>query len=341
MNANAPRSEPVLTLLFDGQICTGWAPRDRAGAGEDRPAQHVGQEHVERDRRRHVHARFNSSVPVRGYDYLESTPTRELEHDARRVVLDHEERQVVRQQIVAVVRDFLDAHRHDDRLERRRRCGGIGRGGGAAPERRAQVADRQVQRKRAATAGHAAQADLATQQVRELAADREAESGAAVLARRARIGLLERLEHDALFIRRDADARVAHGQLDDRRRQAHDRISELHPRRPRDLHAHATVLGELNAFDSRFLRICSRRFESVFSERARCGSMSTLYESFRASASCRSCARGLAQVSERQALAFDRDRSHLDLRQIRMSLIRFSRSVPRRGSSSRTRPASS
>ena len=52
------------------------------------------------------------------------------------------------------------------------------------------------------------EADLAAEQVRELAADREAEAGAAVLAAGAGVGLLERLEDELLLLGRDADAGV-------------------------------------------------------------------------------------------------------------------------------------
>ena len=46
------------------------------------------------------------------------------------------------------------------------------------------------------------------QQARQLAADRQAQAGAAVLAAGAAVGLLERLEDDLLLVRRDADAGV-------------------------------------------------------------------------------------------------------------------------------------
>jgi len=50
---------------------------------------------------------------------------------------------------------------------------------------------------------------------RSCAADGEAEAGAAVLACRAGVRLLERLEDDALLLERDADAGIADGELDD------------------------------------------------------------------------------------------------------------------------------
>ena len=78
--------------------------------------------------------------------------------------------------------------------------------------------DRQVQRERAALARRADQPDLAAEQRRQLAADGEAETGAAVLAAGAGVGLLERLEDQPLLLGRDADAGVA--DLDARPRSA-------------------------------------------------------------------------------------------------------------------------
>ena len=49
----------------------------------------------------------------------------------------------------------------------------------------------------------------------QLAADRQAQAGAAVLAAGARVGLLERLEDDLLLLGRDADAGVGHLERDD------------------------------------------------------------------------------------------------------------------------------
>ena len=70
------------------------------------------------------------------------------------------------------------------------------------------VALRQVQREGAAGAGPAHEPDLAAEQSRQLAADGEAEAGAAVLARGRAVGLLEGLEDDLLLDGRDADAGV-------------------------------------------------------------------------------------------------------------------------------------
>ena len=83
---------------------------------------------------------------------------------------------------------------------------------------------RQVERESAAHAGRAAQPDLAAEQVRKLAADREAEARAAVFAAGAGVGLLERLEDDLLLLRRDADAGVRDLERHHRRRVAQHRM---------------------------------------------------------------------------------------------------------------------
>ena len=56
--------------------------------------------------------------------------------------------------------------------------------------------------------GVALDVDLAAEQARDLAADREPEAGAAVLAAGGAVGLLERLEDELLLVLRDADAGV-------------------------------------------------------------------------------------------------------------------------------------
>src|SRR5690606_4927234 len=68
----------------------------------------------------------------------------------------------------------------------------------------------QIQREGAAHARCAAEPQLPAQQMRQLSADGETEARATVLARGTGVGLLEGLEDDALFLRRDADARIAH-----------------------------------------------------------------------------------------------------------------------------------
>ena len=118
-------------------------------------------------------------------------------------------------------------------------------------------------------AGRADQADFAAEQRRQLAADGQAQAGAAVLAARAGVGLLERLEDQLLLLRRDADAGVGDRERDRRRRARQDRVI----RRPARRSTCRTVIDtwpwavNLNAFDSRFFRICCSRFGSLVNVR--------------------------------------------------------------------------
>src|SRR6185436_17503625 len=95
--------------------------------------------------------------------------------------------------------------------------------------RRACVTNRQVQRERAAHTRGAAQLDLTTKQTCQLSTDRQSQTRAAVLAARARVGLLERLEHDALLLRRNADAGIGYLERDDATTQAEHRVRRRPP----------------------------------------------------------------------------------------------------------------
>src|SRR5207249_1248236 len=77
------------------------------------------------------------------------------------------------------------------------------------------ISDWQIKRKCAADVGRTPKLDFAAQQVRQLAADRKPQAGAAVFAAGACVCLLERLENDFLFFRRDTDAGVGHLEGDD------------------------------------------------------------------------------------------------------------------------------
>ena len=119
-------------------------------------------------------------------------------------------------------------------------AGGCGDASGAGGRRAAAASPaactslRQVERERAALPGRAGQADLAAQQPRDLAADRQAQAGAAVLAAGAAVGLLEGLEDDLLLVRRDADAGVGDGEGEHRAaRGSAPSLSELQPPRRR------------------------------------------------------------------------------------------------------------
>ena len=118
--------------------------------------------------------------------------------------------------LVAVVGDVLLARDRQHASARARSTARIRAGAGdCARAVRAGVVQRQVEREGAALAVHAGQPDLAAEQHRQLAADGQAEAGAAVLARGAGVGLLEGLEDQPLLLRRDADAGVLDGEGDD------------------------------------------------------------------------------------------------------------------------------
>ena len=110
----------------------------------------------------------------------------------------------------------------------------------------------------------AGQADFAAQQPRDFAADRQAQSRAAVFAAGAAVRLLERLEDDLLFLRRNADAGIADRKRDDRTRV----IERFVVRAPafgdlRDAEGHLPLSVNLNALESRLRMTCSSRCESV------------------------------------------------------------------------------
>src|SRR5688572_3209193 len=112
--------------------------------------------------------------------------------------------------------------------------------------RRRRVTHRDEQRERAAFSGLALDADLAAEELRNLAADREAESRTSKLATRGTVGLLERLEDELLLVARDADSGVGHLERQDHRRGVQGAAREaavlicLAHRQP-----HAALVGEL------------------------------------------------------------------------------------------------
>ncbi len=123
---------------------------------------------------------------------------------------------------------------------------GAGRRHRLQSDRRADVVLRQEERERAADAGRAGQVDLAAEQARELAADRQPEAGAAVLPAGARIGLLEGFEDDLLLVDRNADAGVGHLEGDDAADLRQDAMVGIPPGSGRrDVQPHAALLGEL------------------------------------------------------------------------------------------------
>src|SRR5690606_40739516 len=85
----------------------------------------------------------------------------------------------------------------------------------AQGELRRGIDGREVERERAALARRALEVDLAAEEAGDLAGDREAEAGAAVVPRHRAVGLLEGLEDHLLLVLGDPDAGVPHREPDD------------------------------------------------------------------------------------------------------------------------------
>ena len=108
--------EAVLALLFDGEHLHGDVPRGRIVLElvEHGPAQHVGQEHIERDGVGLVLARQRQRIgAVLRDQHLEALAVRGLEQHPRvaRLVLDDEHRAVALLDRLAIVLDALDVRR--------------------------------------------------------------------------------------------------------------------------------------------------------------------------------------------------------------------------------------
>ena len=170
------------------------------------------------------------------------------------------------------------------------------------------------------TARRAAQLDLAAEQARELAADGEAEAGAAVLAAGAGVGLLERLEDDLLLLGRDADAGVGDLERDDRAApgagSGGPRSSPLAT--AATLQPHAALLGELEGVREQVLEHLLQALRVGDDAAAEVGiDAATSNASRRLSASWRNGrATDVEQVGEEDLLGLDRHRARLDLREV-------------------------
>ena len=189
-------------------------------AVEDLPAIHIRQTEIERDRGgRELAHQLECRFSPQRHHRLEAILPREIEQPLREiaVVLDDEHRFFPWQNVRPIVRErelhrsglgrfaivhwfLLDRFRHN-----RRRC---------PFRRRGAITLRQEERERAPAAFRTFHSDLAAKHARQLATDREAETGAAVLPARAAVRLEERFEDCRLFVCRNADAAIA-----DRKRQ--------------------------------------------------------------------------------------------------------------------------
>ena len=191
-----------------------------------------------------------------GDDALEALVARQAEEDARvvRVVLDDEQHGVALLDGVAVVLDVLFARDRQDR--ERAAVGGSRRRAAAAALAAvgAGVVQRQVEGEGAALPVDAGEPDLAAEQHGQLAADGQAQAGAAVFARGAGVGLLEGLEDEPLLLRRDADAGVLDGEGDDLLGLAEHRVIGAPALRGEtDAHLDVAVGGELDGVGEQVL----------------------------------------------------------------------------------------
>ena len=181
------------------------------------------------------------------------------------------------------------------------------------------VAQRQVEGERAALPVDAGEPDFAAEQHGQLAADGQAEAGAAVFARRAGVGLLEGLEDEPLLLRRDADAGVLDGEGDDLlgvARARGDRALQPCVAKPTRTSTWPCAVN-LTALESRFLRICCRRFESLSMQRGRSSAKLHVERQVLGLGHVPEVAiDGVAQAGEGNLLGLDGDGAGLDLRKI-------------------------
>ena len=343
--------QAVLALLFDATDLHRDVPGRRVELEvvEHRPAEHVGQEDVERDRGRADTARASDSavLPAVGDDALEALVARQPEQDARvvRIVLDDEQRlgrprTMSSRSSAMMLLDWRPASTGSVAA----RIARDGRSAGAVTARgRAGVVERQVEGERAALPGDADEPDLAAEQRRQLAADRQTQAGAAVLAAGAGVGLLERLEDEPLLLRRDADAGVVDREGDDLRGRAaapDDRRPAL-GRQPTRI-VDVALAVNLNGVRQQVLedllqplRVAGR------TTRGSVGVESTWNGRFLASATWRKLRSTLSRSDgERDLLGLDGDRARLDLRQVEDVVDQRAAGRSRTsGCSGRTRPA--
>ncbi len=217
--------------------------RDVAGLGialdliQHAQAGEVRQVHVHQDGAGAIHLRRRHALIGRMRDHaLEAHLVRQVaqDHGEGGVILDHQDQARGRFNAVTVIIDGdvlkfrrrtghhlragdTDIRRGSDlrRLQgrsRRRRCGN----GRRRPHYGllAAVNLRQREREDTALAYPALHLNIAPQQMRQVARDRQAQPGAAVLAMGAAIGLAEGFEDELMLVGPDADAGIAHGEGD-------------------------------------------------------------------------------------------------------------------------------
>ena len=225
-HAQRPRAEGLFAHLFSRNDVHRNVPRLAVvlQAFQDAPAVDVRQADVQGERRGFVFADHGQGRRTqRRHQPPEAGLASDVQQQAGKaeIVLDDQQDLVPRLDGVAIVARFVDRFRRFLDLGRALRLrfgldGAVGLGGllwyGAELARRLWWREglRQIEREGTATAGTAHEANLAAQQAGQLAANGQAQTGAAVLAAGAAVGLLKGLEDDLLLLRLNADARVGH-----------------------------------------------------------------------------------------------------------------------------------
>ena len=239
------------------------------------------------------------------------------------IVVDDEQRLIAFDDVVTIVQHDLFTLRHG---ENRNGHGhpplsvgrdSIGRRRGDRPGRSG-VVERQIQRECAALTGHAHEANLAAEQRRKLAADRETETGSAVLAAGTRVRLLERFEDQPLLFRSDADAGVRDLDGDRGGREPKNRMIGRPPA-GHLLHAHLdlTVRRELERIREQVLQNLLQTFR-VARERSRqrIVDLDLEAELFDSARWWNVAFDIVAKRAERDLLGFDGDRAGFNLREV-------------------------
>ena len=108
---------------------------------------------------------------------------------------------------------------------------------------------RMIEREGAAFADGTFHADLAAEQTRDFAADRQSQTGTAELTRRSHIGLLERFEDHVELVGRNADAGVGHRERDRRTLDGGETVLF----EQRDFQRYAALGGELECVGKQVL----------------------------------------------------------------------------------------
>src|SRR6186713_503247 len=183
---------------------------------------------------------------------------------------------------------------------------------------RTHVRERQIQGEGTAAAGDTAQAYFAAQQVSQLTADGESQSRATVFTRRTGVRLLKRLEDDSLLLLRNADTRVADGELHHRRRLAERRVIGCPTaHRDTDMQAYTAAVRKLERVGQEVLQHLQ---QALGVGRNRASQARVEIRSEGQLAGIRLVPEiafdRFAQMREQQVFALDRDRAGLDLGQV-------------------------